>query len=88
MDGIRKTISSQDFHRSVGAAASPLVMPAPQSPGLLARAQGLSATFADDHEMPKHGMIVYDALYAWCRAQRPAGHARGTDADFNTGETP
>src|SRR5215470_6049242 len=41
----------------------------PQSPGLLAISQGLSAVFADDHEMLRHGMVVYDALYAWCRAQ-------------------
>jgi len=41
----------------------------PQSPGLLAISQGLSATFADDHEMLRHGMVLYDALYAWCRAQ-------------------
>lgn len=41
----------------------------PQSPGLLALSQGLSANFADDHEMLAHGMVVYDALYAWCRAQ-------------------
>ena len=41
----------------------------PQSPGLLAISQGLSAVFADDPEMLRHGMVVYDALYAWCRAQ-------------------
>lgn len=41
----------------------------PQSPGLVALSQGLSANFADDHEMLEHGMIVYDALYAWCRGQ-------------------
>ena len=40
-----------------------------QSPGLLAISQGLSAVFADDHEMLRHGMVVYDALYAWCQAQ-------------------
>jgi len=40
-----------------------------QSPGLLAISQGLSAVFADDHEMLRHGMVVYDALYAWCRAE-------------------
>ncbi|HEY3920014.1 MAG TPA: chromate resistance protein ChrB domain-containing protein [Stellaceae bacterium] len=39
----------------------------PQSDGLLALSQGLSAIFADDHEMLAHGMTVYDALYAWCR---------------------
>jgi len=45
---------------------------APQSPGLVALSQGLSATIADDHEMLKHGMVLYDALYAWCRAQEAA----------------
>ena len=40
---------------------------APQCAGLLAVSLGLSANFADDHEMLEHGMIVYDALYAWCR---------------------
>jgi len=40
-----------------------------QSPGLLAISQGLSAVFADDHEMLRHSMVVYDALYAWCRTQ-------------------
>ncbi len=42
----------------------------PQSPGLLALSQGLSANFADDHQMLAQGMVVYDALYAWCRAQQ------------------
>ena len=38
----------------------------PQSAGLYAISQGLSKTFADDHEMLAHGMVMYDALYAWC----------------------
>jgi rhodanese-related sulfurtransferase len=41
----------------------------PQSPGLLAISHGLSANFPDDHAMLDHGMVVYDALFAWCRAQ-------------------
>jgi hypothetical protein len=46
----------------------------PQSAGLYAISQGLSRTFTDDHEMLAHGMVVYDALYAWCRAEAaPAG---------------
>jgi rhodanese-related sulfurtransferase len=40
---------------------------APQSAGLLAVSTGLSRNFADDHEMLEHGMVVYDALYAWCK---------------------
>src|SRR3546814_501516 len=39
----------------------------PQSPVLYALSLGLSKTFADDHEMLAHGMVMYDALYAWCR---------------------
>jgi rhodanese-related sulfurtransferase len=44
----------------------------PQSPGLLAISHGLSANFSDDHVMLDHGMVVYDALFAWCRAQLAA----------------
>ena len=42
----------------------------PQSPGLLAISQGLSRNFGDDHEMLAHGMVMYDALYTWCREAR------------------
>jgi hypothetical protein len=41
---------------------------APQSPGLLAISLGLSRNIADDHEMLRYGMILYDALYAWCQS--------------------
>ncbi len=44
---------------------------APQAAGLLAISLGLSRNFSDDHEMLVHGMVMYDALYAWCC------HARG-----------
>ena len=40
---------------------------APQSAGLLAISSGLSKNFADDHQMLEHGMVIYDALYAWCK---------------------
>lgn len=40
---------------------------APQAPGLAAVSLGLSRIFANDHEMLKHGMVLYDALYAWCK---------------------
>ena len=39
----------------------------PQSAGLYALSLGLSQTFSDDHEILKHGMVMYDALYAWCQ---------------------
>jgi len=37
-----------------------------EAAGLLAISKGLSLNFDDDHEMLRHGMVVYDALYAWC----------------------
>lgn len=40
---------------------------ASEAAGLLAISKGLSLNFSDDHEMLKHGLVVYDALYAWCR---------------------
>jgi len=39
----------------------------PQSAGLHALSLGLSRVFADDHEMLRHGLVMYDALYSWCR---------------------
>jgi len=42
----------------------------PQSAGLYAISLGLSRNFADDHEMLEHGMVIYDALYAWCRSNK------------------
>lgn len=42
----------------------------PESAGLYAISLGLSQNFADDHEMLRHGLVVYDALYAWCRTSR------------------
>jgi rhodanese-related sulfurtransferase len=43
---------------------------APQCEGLLAISYGLSANFPDDHAMLKHGMVIYDALYTWCRNRK------------------
>jgi len=40
---------------------------APECEGLYAISFGLSANFPDDHEMLRHGLVIYDALYAWCR---------------------
>jgi hypothetical protein len=47
---------------------------APQAAGLLAISLGLSYNYRDDHEMLKHGLVVYDALYAWCRHTRGETH--------------
>ena len=39
----------------------------PQSAGLHAISQGLRASIPDDHALLEQGMVIYDALYAWCR---------------------
>jgi rhodanese-related sulfurtransferase len=53
---------------------------APQCEGLLAISYGLSANFPDDHEMLRHGLVMYDALYAWCRLQQAAARAPAAKA--------
>lgn len=45
-----------------------------EAPGLLAISLGLSRNFKDDAQMLSHGMVMYDALYAWCREGRDEGH--------------
>ena len=47
---------------------------APQAPGLAAISLGLSHSFRDDHEMLKHGLVMYDALYAWCKHRHNEPH--------------
>lgn len=47
---------------------------APQAAGLLAVSLGLSNLFQDDQEMLGHGMVIYDALYAWCRTCQSETH--------------
>ncbi|MFZ2387598.1 MAG: chromate resistance protein ChrB domain-containing protein [Polaromonas sp.] len=47
----------------------------PQSAGLYALSLGLSQNFSDDHEMLEHGMVMYDALYAWCQSCQGETHS-------------
>ena len=53
---------------------------APQASGLAAISLGLSRTFSDDHEMLKRGMVMYDALYAWCKEGQDEVHTWNPDA--------
>lgn len=46
----------------------------PQSAGLFAISLGLSHNFTDDHAMLEHGLVVYDALYAWCKFAQAEPH--------------
>ncbi len=47
---------------------------APQAAGLAAISLGLSRNYRNDHEMLEHGMVMYDALYAWCREGKEEVH--------------
>jgi len=47
---------------------------APECAGWLALSLGLSQLFADDDEQLRHGMVVYDALYAWAPRARDETH--------------
>jgi hypothetical protein len=56
-----------ELARIVRAADCDQLHIAPEAAGLLAISKGLSLNFRDDHEMLMHGLVIYDALYAWCR---------------------
>lgn len=47
---------------------------APQCAGLLAISLGLSHNIRDDHELLAQGMVLYDALYAWCQSLTKETH--------------
>ena len=49
---------------------------APQSAGLLAVSLGLSRMHSDDLNQLEAGMVVYDALYRWCRDAVDETHDR------------
>ena len=51
---------------------------APQAAGLLAVSLGMGRLIADDDALLDHALLVYDALYAWCRGAR--GERHGWDA--------
>lgn len=53
---------------------------APQASGLAAISLGLSRIFRDDHRMLKHGMVMYDALYAWCKEGQDEVHTWNPEA--------
>ena len=63
-----------DLARIVRGADTGMLDLTPQSHGLLAVSLGLSALYRNDHEMLKHGMVIYDALYAWLKSARAEIH--------------
>ncbi|HYF21346.1 MAG TPA: chromate resistance protein ChrB domain-containing protein [Ramlibacter sp.] len=48
---------------------------APEASGLHAISMGLSAIMPDDHAMLEKGMVIYDALYAWCNGPEREVHS-------------
>jgi hypothetical protein len=54
-----------DIARIVRGADTASLDLAPEAAGLLAVSLGLSQLFSDDHEQLRHGLVLYDALYAW-----------------------
>ena len=63
-----------DLARIVRGADTSRLDLTPQSAGLYAISLGLSRMHADDHEMLRHGLMMYDALYAWCLEGRGETH--------------
>ncbi|MBX4868559.1 chromate resistance protein [Rhizobium bangladeshense] len=47
----------------------------PQSAGLLAISMGLRDVTPDDHDVLKHGFVIYDALYAWASRRKTETHS-------------
>jgi hypothetical protein len=52
----------------VRAADTDTVERSPPAAGLLAISLGLGANIADDQELLKSALPIYDALYTWCRS--------------------
>jgi len=48
---------------------------AAQCAGLLAISLGLSQLFPNDHELLPHGLVLYDALYAWLQRAKGERHS-------------
>lgn len=58
----------------VRAADTDTLEKSPQAPGLLAITLGLSANISDDQELLKIGIVIYEALYTWCKARTDEIH--------------
>ena len=58
----------------VRAADTDTLDRSPQAPGLLAITLGLGANIRDDQELLQAALILYDALYTWCRSLQAETH--------------
>jgi rhodanese-related sulfurtransferase len=59
----------------------------PQSAGLVALSLGLSRLIGDDHEQLQQGMVMYDALYLWCKEGQDEHHSWNPDISRCTAKT-
>ncbi len=64
----------QQLARIVRGADTSRLDLTPQSAGLYAISLGLSHNFQNDQDMLQHGMVMYDALYAWCKDGQQETH--------------
>lgn len=64
-----------ELARIVRAADTATLDQAREAPGLLAISLGLSASIADDQLLLEQAMLIYDALYAWCKSARDEPHS-------------
>lgn len=53
---------------------------APQAAGLAALSLGLSRLIGDDHAQLRQGMVMYDALYLWCKEGQDERHTWNPEA--------
>lgn len=65
------------FHMAkiIRAADTDRLSDAPEAAGLLAISLGLSRVHPSDLEQLEDGMIIYDALYRWCRDATDESHS-------------
>jgi hypothetical protein len=68
----KRSVASHCASSVRGADTSRLDL-TPQSAGLHAISVGLSKTYPDDHEMLRHGMVLYESLFAWCKTHQTEG---------------
>jgi hypothetical protein len=58
----------------VRAADTDTLDRSPQASGLLAITLGLEANIYDDQQLLSVGLVLYDALYTWCRSLQSERH--------------
>lgn len=60
-------VKDDALHRLARIVGSSGSAAAPESAGLRALSHGIRASSGNDQEAQSKGMVIYDALYAWCR---------------------